>query len=198
MHLRGFPLVTRGRAELERKSPRPARLPSWSAGLPLWAADRWLWVDLSVRGTPRVVQWGAARGEPGAETAQSSSLWPLIVLHGRPRLHVPDRLWRSLEATLEPGGLLFVCNMHDPSLSQLIKDAGDDLQPGEWHLIERAEEGNWRLRPDSWRAGTWFNRHVSTPHGLRSWIRQWMTLGLHGHGNAQKVTSLPVWREQRP
>jgi hypothetical protein len=146
---------------------------------------------------PRFVQSRFAGDEHTDVTLQPPIRWHIIILHGRPGLRVPGHFWRSLAAMLEPGGMLFVCNLKDPSLARQIRAASDTLHPGEWHLIEAAEEGKWRLRPDAWQAEAWFNRHLSVPLGLRSWLRQSFSLWLpYASLDAKKIQVLPVSRDQ--
>ncbi len=126
------------------------------------------------------------------EARTSPTRWQLVVVQGRPGLRVPASLWRRLEAGLEPGGLLFVCNFTDPRLAAQIKAASDALQPGEWHLISPAGEDRWRLCPDSRAAEDWFTSHVAVPYGLRNWLRQsigsWFPYLL---ASSPKIRSLP-------
>ncbi len=170
-------------------------LPSWAVALPLWAGARWLWIAPMAAGEVRYYCGGSAglhrsSRAPAMEQLPLATAYSVVVLDHRSATPQPS-WWRLLASGLEPGGVLFVCGARTAGLPARIRSAAPALRPSEWHVIERSQDADWRLRPATGAALKLFDTALQPPLSLGARLdeigRRWTQGG--------RLPCLPVWRD---
>ncbi len=173
-------------------------LPSWAVALPLWAGARWLWIaPVSIGevryycGSTGLRRLSHARAR-AIEQLPLATPYSIVVLDQRSATPQPS-WWQLLASGLDSGGVLFVCGDQTNGLPARIRTAAPELHPTEWHLIERSQDSDWRLRPATGAALKLFDTALQPPLSLGARLDQFRRRWAQGG----RLACLPVWRDSK-